>query len=182
MSDPFALAVDFASGALTPATSRTERRVSHLRAHFADREAAAELVGQGDPLVYEVMQYDVAEVPGELVCCTTVIQPGVVGDEYYMTKGHYHAKRQTGEVYLGLSGAGHLLLTNEHGDFRELPMGTGTIGYVAPGWAHRTVNVGDEPFSFLAVYLADSGHDYETIEQTGFPRRMVKTADGPSLR
>ena len=48
-------------------------------------------------------------------------------------------------------------------------MRPGTVAYVAPCWAHRTVNTGSEPFVFLAVYHGDAGHDYGTIETEGFP-------------
>ena len=59
--DPFALIVDFRSGALEPHTSRTERRVSDMHGAYADEQALSQLVKDGDPLVYEVLQYDVPE-------------------------------------------------------------------------------------------------------------------------
>ncbi|MGD0875316.1 MAG: glucose-6-phosphate isomerase family protein [Acidimicrobiales bacterium] len=180
--DPFALIVDFRSGALEPHTSRTERRVSDMHGAYADEQALSQLVKDGDPLVYEVLQYDVPEEVGQLICCTTVLQPGTVGDEYFMTKGHYHAARDTGEVYLGLSGHGYLLLMTEDGGRAAKSMGPGALAYVPPYWAHRTVNTGEEPFVFLAVYPGQAGHDYGTIEKTGFPERVLRTPEGVVLR
>lgn len=180
--DPFALALDFGSGRLDPYTTRIERRVSDLRGAFADDAALERLVAGGDPLVYEVLQYDVPEETGQLICCTTVIQPGAVGDEYFLTKGHYHAVRETGEVYVGLSGRGYLLLMTEDGRTEATPMEHGTVAYVPPSWAHRTVNTGDEPFVFFAVYPGQAGHDYGAIEQTGFGRRVLRSDEGPVLR
>jgi glucose-6-phosphate isomerase len=172
--EPFALALDLATGDLAPHTTRIVRRVSDMRGLYADADAEADLVAGGDPVVYEVRQYDVPGDDGQLVCCTTVIRPGLVGDEYFMTKGHFHEKRETGEVYLGLRGRGYLLMFVDD-QAAELELGPGTLAYVPPYWAHRTLNVGDEPFSFLAVYPADAGHDYATIEATGFPRRVVRS-------
>ena len=180
--DPFALALDLRTGALEPYTTRIERRVSDLRGAFADSGALERLVAAGDPLVYEVLQYDVPEEVGQLVCCTTVIHPGVVGAEYYMTKGHYHAERDTGEVYVGLHGRGYLLLMTEEGRSSATPMETGTVAYVPPRWAHRTVNTGDERFVFFAVYPGQAGHDYGSIEETGFPKRVLASSEGPVLR
>src|SRR6185437_15999218 len=37
---------------------------------------------------------------------TTFIEPGCVGDEYFMTKGHFHAKRNRGEYYVTAAGSG----------------------------------------------------------------------------
>ena len=182
LPDPFALALDFQSGALEPYTTRIERRASDLRGAFADAAALERLVEGGDPLVYEVLQYDVPEEVGQLICCTTVIHPGIAGDEYFMTKGHYHAVRDTGEVYVGLSGRGYLLLMTEEGESAATLMEHGTVAYVPPRWAHRTVNTGDEPFVFFAVYPGQAGHDYGSIEETGFTHRVLRTPEGPVLR
>jgi glucose-6-phosphate isomerase len=153
-----------------------------MRGAYADGDAVEQLIGDGDPVVYEVLQYDVPEETGQLISCTTVIQPGTVGDEYFMTKGHYHSDRATGEVYLGLSGNGYLLLMTEEGGAAATPMAPGTMAYVPPYWAHRTVNTGDEPFVFFAVYPGQAGHDYGSIEQTGFAQRVHSTPQGPVLR
>jgi glucose-6-phosphate isomerase, archaeal len=179
---PFALSLDLESGELEPYTTRIERRLSSLRGAFADEGAFAARVDSGDPLVYEVEQYDVPEETGQLICCTTVIQPGTVGGELFMTKGHFHADRDTGEVYVGLRGRGYLLLATEAGEHAELPMERGTVAYVPPRWAHRTVNTSNEPFAFLAVYPAQAGHDYGSIESTGFPQRVFMTDAGTEVR
>jgi glucose-6-phosphate isomerase len=180
--DPFALMLDWRTGALEPHTSRTERHVSDMQGAYADQAAVSQLVAHGDPLVYEVLQYDVPEEVGQLICCTTVLHPGTVGEEYFMTKGHYHSVRDTGEVYLGLSGNGQLLLMTEDGGKAATPMGPGTVAYVPPCWAHRTVNTGEDPFVFFAVYPGQAGHDYGTIEQTGFPKRVMRTPQGAVLQ
>jgi glucose-6-phosphate isomerase len=90
-----------------------------------------------------------------------------------MTKGHYHAKRDRGEVYVGMSGEGSVLLQLEDGTVRSVPMRPGTAAYVPPYWAHRTVNTGSAPFSFFSVWPGDAGHDYATIERFGFAKIMV---------
>jgi len=180
--DPFALALDLDSGRLEPHTTRIERHLSDLRAAFADRDELERLVTGGDPLVYEVLQYDVPSEVGQLVCCTTVIRPGAVAGEFFMTKGHYHSERETGEVYLGLAGEGYLLLMTEDGGSAATPMRRGTVAYVPPRWAHRTVNTGDEPFVFFAVYPGQAGHDYGAISETGFAQRVLASPEGPVLR
>lgn len=179
--EPFALRLDLGSGLLEPATTHIERRVSSLRGQVADERALERLVDEGDPVAYVVLQRDVPEEVGQLVCCTTVIRPGVIGSEYFMTKGHFHADRETGEVYLGLSGHGLLLLQTEDGDTAELEMGPGTVAYVPPRWAHRSVNTGEEPYVFFAVYPGQAGHDYGSIETSGFLRRVLRTPDGPAV-
>jgi glucose-6-phosphate isomerase len=177
--EPFALALSLDSGRLEPHTSRIERRASEMEGLYVDEAALAALVGAGDPVVYEVEQRDVPKEVGQLVCCTTIIEPGAVGDEYFMTKGHFHAVRETGEIYLGLSGEGRLLLQTEDGETAVLAIERGTVAYVPPCWAHRTVNVGEEPLAFFAVYPGQAGHDYGAIESSGFTRRVLRGASGP---
>jgi glucose-6-phosphate isomerase, archaeal len=174
--EPFVLALE--SGRLDPHTSRIERRASAMAGAYDDAAALQELIAAGDPVVYEVEQRDVPEEVGQLICCTTVIHPGTVGDEYFMTKGHFHAVRETAEIYLGLAGQGRLVLQDERGAATVLPMESGTVAYVPPGWAHRTVNTGEEPLVFFAVYPGQAGHDYAAIEASGFSLRVLRTDAG----
>lgn len=169
---PFTAVVD-AHGELSPATSTVERRLSQMRGMYHDSDAEAAALREGDPLVYQVYQYDVPSFAGELIPCTTILHPGRVGDEFFMTKGHYHEQRDRAEIYYGLSGEGRLVLAKD-GVSETLPMDPGTVAYVPPYWAHRTVNTGKEPLVFLAVYPGDAGHDYGTIETDGFPQVIVE--------
>ncbi len=47
-----------------------------------------------------------------------------------------------------------------------------------PGWAHRSVNTGDEPYAFLAVYPGGAGHDYGWVLEHGMGSRAYRGADG----
>jgi len=94
----FAMAVD-AQGFLEPWTSKIERRLADMAGMYADADAERAAIAAGDPLVYEVFQHDMPEHPGELVVCTTRLYPGRVGDEYFMTKGHYHRIRERQQQY-----------------------------------------------------------------------------------
>jgi glucose-6-phosphate isomerase, archaeal len=169
----FSMVVD-AEGVLKPWTSKVERRLSDMAGMYANAAAEREAIAADDALVYDVFQYDMPEHAGELVVCTTRLYPGKVGDEFFMTKGHYHEVRERGEVYYGLTGDGRLVVAKDDGSADVIPMGPGTVAYVAPCWSHRTVNTGSEPFVFLAVYHGDAGHDYGTIETEGFPQLVVE--------
>jgi len=61
---------------------------------------------------------------------------------------------------------------------RWLDMAPGIIGYIPPGWAHRSVNVGDGPYSFLAVYPGGAGHDYGWVLEHGMGRRVLAADPG----
>ena len=175
---PFVTAVDFSTGAFSPRRQVYQRRLSDMWRSYADREEAARILREeGDRLIYEVHAAALPDEEGQIPHGTTCIRPGRIGDEYHMTKGHYHARREQGEVYFGLSGRGMLLLQTESGETSAIEMIAGSAAYIPPYWAHRTVNIGAEDFVFLSVWPAEAGHDYGSIERDGF-RVQVLLRDG----
>jgi glucose-6-phosphate isomerase len=173
---PFTTMLDLESGRLEPERELVERRLSHMRDLFLDGSAEA-----GDPLIYRVFGIPVPPTGANVLSSTTVIEAGTIGSEYFMTKGHFHEARDRAEVYLGLAGEGRLVLATEDGRHAIEPIGPGTVGYVPGGWAHRSVNVGDEPLVFFAAYVGDAGHDYASVEERGFPVLVVRGEEGPEV-
>jgi len=175
---PFKTEVDFASGVFEPTRNIITRKLSNMATMYADVESAQAILDAGDdPTIYEVHVTELPEEEGHILHCTTKIYPGKIGDEYYMTKGHYHAVREQGEVYFGLSGEGYLVMQTESGESSTIAMKAGTAAYVPPYWAHRTINTGTEPFVFFAAWAGEAGHDYGTIERDGF-RQLLVDRDG----
>jgi glucose-6-phosphate isomerase len=170
---PFTAMLDLDSGELANPANRLLRTASDMRGHYADAAALERLIEEeGDPLHYEVFGVPVPEEYGHLVYCISKLQPGTVGDEFFMTKGHYHDILETGEIYLCLRGEGYMLLKTSDGRCAAERMTRGGLVYVPPYWAHRSVNTGDEPLLSLCVYPGDAGHNYGDIESEGFPRRV----------
>ncbi|MDH3251243.1 MAG: hypothetical protein OEM41_00550, partial [Ignavibacteria bacterium] len=48
-----------------------------------------------------------------------------------------------------------------------------TTVYVPGGTAHRTVNVGDVPLTYLGVYPAAAGHDYSPLVGWNFSQVII---------
>jgi len=178
---PFNSYMNLVTGEIRSGKSVVVRRVSDVAGVYQDRAAAERLAGGENPIVYQVFNVPVPEERGHLQHCVSVIYPGKVGAEYHMTKGHFHAHRATGEIYLGLQGEGKLLLQDEGGKVEVLEMAPGSISYIPPHWAHRTVNTGAAPLVFFAVYPGEAGHDYGTIEDKGFARLVVERGGKPAV-
>lgn len=179
---PFQTQLDLQSGIIQPTDHIIQRKLSQMRGMYQANDLAESMLDQSnDPTIYDVYVVELPEENGQVLHCTTVLHSGKIGNEYYMTKGHYHSKRDQGEVYLGLSGEGYLLLQTEDGKFDAQKMSKGTIAYVPPYWAHRTVNVGSEPFVFFAAWPGDAGHDYGSIETSGFYKLLVERDGQPTL-
>jgi len=179
---PFQVILDFESGSLTPAAGEFSRRLSDMVGAYIDEEAARSLLARGDdPVIYTGYDASVPQEAGHLTFRTTIIMPGTIGSEYFMTKGHHHV-RDSAEFYLGMSGAGVLLMQSRAGDFAQQNLEPRASIYVPPGWAHRTVNTGGTPLVFLAVYFGDAGHDYDSVADVGFAWRVFRGARGPEMR
>jgi glucose-6-phosphate isomerase len=150
---------------------------------FHNRAAAERYLEEhGDVLLYEVFEKKIPEVDGELQFCSSITYPGKIGGEYFMTKGHFHARRDTAEIYYTLRGRGYMLMETEDGSGFELGvMLPGRTIYVPPFWAHRSINIGDEPLISLPVYPGDAGHDYGVIETSGFRHVVVERRGEPAV-
>ena len=161
--------------------SHIQRRLSGLLGHFADRKACQAMLDAADPVIYDVYANHRPETTGELLSGLTIVHPGRVGDEYFMTRGHYHAVRDTAEIYYCLAGRGVLLMENELGETAVEEFVPGRVVYVTPRWAHRSVNTGAEDLVTFFVYPAHAGHDYGTIDSTGFRKRVLDKDGVPAI-
>jgi len=177
--EPVAITYSAEDGTMSPPGPLLTRRMSDLEGLFADTEAWRAAAEGDDPVVYTVSSSLVPETARELPQSITSIEPGDCGGELYLTKGHQHPDAQ-GEIYLGLAGTGGLLMFDGR-EHRWLDMAPGTVGYIPPGWAHRSVNTGTETYRFLAVYPGSAGHDYGWVLQHGMGRRARRTPGGFEL-
>jgi glucose-6-phosphate isomerase len=155
------------------------RTLGELSGIFLDAEAYAAL--PAETLVYEVHSHlSVDEgTPGGLYFGLTKLYPGKVGEEYFMTKGHFHRQADRAEYYWCLGGEGILLLMDARREMQGEKMFSGSLHYIPGGVAHRVANVGSQPLLFAAAWPSDAGHDYETIAADGFSAHLLEI-DGMS--
>ncbi len=173
---PFTIDFDLITG-YSQAKNSTKRPLSKMKGMYADDVAFDSAIQNDDPLVYEFYELDLPETPGNLLFGTSIVYPGKVGDEYFMTKGHFHTILDTGEVYYCLSGYGAMLMENPEGDWDIQYFSPGKAVYVPPRYAHRSINLGNETLVTFFTFRADAGHDYGTIETKGY-RKLVVERDG----
>jgi glucose-6-phosphate isomerase len=174
--------VDPANGALLgDPIVRTTRTLRDLGGVFADEAARAamsqEIVAYRVDCYFPVPQ----DTVGGLFFGATFLEAGRVGEEYFITKGHFHAKIDTAEYYWCIRGQGILLLMDEQRRCQAQRMKPGSLHYIPGRTAHRVANVGDQTLCFGACWPADAGHDYESIATYGFSARVLRIDGMPAV-
>ena len=179
-SDPFSVYFSL-TGGLSDTEPSIKRRLSAMKGMYADDTALERMLQSEDPLLYEFYDLGVKESEGNLAFGTSIVYPGKVGDEYYMTKGHFHTILDTAEVYYCIGGQGLMLMENPEGEWAAEPFTPGRAVYVPGRYAHRSINTGTEPLITFYVFRADAGHDYGSIETKGFRRIVVERNGEPAV-
>jgi glucose-6-phosphate isomerase len=178
--EPGVTRVNIADGRLEGATNRYVKTFRDLQGLYEDEKALSAVISEkGDEVAYEVTDFKPSANSGDMIIGVTRMEPGKIGREYYMTRGHIHARPNRPEMYYGESGLGVMLLESPDGQVRAIEIGPKTMCYVPPFWIHRSVNVGSEPLVMTFAYPADSGQDYDIIAKAGgMKSRIVDDGKG----
>lgn len=166
-----------ADGGMQGRSGTYEKYLGDLVGVYSDAAAyAAEVKARGaTALAYRVEEHRNDEGAGALIIGTSRLLPGLVGEEFAVTRGHLHVQADRAELYYCLSGQGVMLLETLDGESHAVELTPGQAAHVPGHWIHRSVNTGDEPFVTLFCYGADAGQDYELIAQAGGMTQLVVT-------
>ena len=155
-----------------------KRNLSKMAGQYSDQTAYDKILQTEDVLLYEVYELKRPEIAGEILHGISIVHPGKIGNEFFMTKGHYHTVLDTAEIYYTLQGEGYMVMETPEGDWAVEKLVAGSVLYVPPRWAHRSVNIGsEEDLVMFFAYPGNAGHDYGTIETQGF-RKLIMDVDG----
>lgn len=176
---PTSVFINLASGLVDQGAGLVERRLSEMAPFFADQNAVAEITRTENRLIYDMVHHYFLTSVSDMSMAVSRIQPGKVGDEYHMTKGHFHARDDQPENYFCLQGTGFLLMETLDGDFRAVPWKPGVLTHIPGQWAHRVVNTGKDVLFFVSAFHKAAGHEYRRVEENGFAQIVVEREGKP---
>lgn len=177
---PFATFLNASSLEMQPNTGGYVKYIGDLGGIYADEDSFQQLAElRGGEIAYRVNELRFAERSNDLITGISVLNPGKVGSEFFMTRGHLHRRADRPETYYCLSGHGVLLMESLAGKVEAAEMRPGNLVYVPPFWIHRSVNVGSEIFATLFSYPADAGQNFEIVRKAGGFKLLV-IGDGES--
>ena len=174
LASPSQCRVDLKAGQLEGFTNSYEKYYRELVGLYQDQTEFSHLLAEkADAIAYQVTEYRPSTNSGDMIFGVTRMEPGKVGSEYYMTRGHIHAKPNRTEIYCGEAGQGIMLLESPAGEICTVEIFPRSICYVPPYWIHRSINIGNEPLVMTFAYPADSGQDYDIIAKAGGMRSRI---------
>jgi len=128
---------------------KVTRKLNDMKDRFKNPEGV-----KGNPLLYSVFIKDF----GVFETGMTVIEPGTINKEFFMTKGHRH-KKPFSEIYILTEGKGKLLIQGS--ETKIINMKKNNV-YIIPGkTGHRLINTGNKKFGVYTIYAKNAGHDYD---------------------
>ena len=164
-----------------PDRSSTKRHLADVKQMFVNVTEAERILEKENPLVYEFYELGIPSHSGDLAFGTSITYPGQVAGEYYMTKGHFHQILETAEVYYCIQGRGMMMMENPEGEWDCQELTPGQALYVPKRFAHRSINIGENPLITFFCFRADAGHDYKTIETKGFRKVVIQKNGKPEI-
>ena len=165
--------VAFGASLMVNPTKVEERRLRDMDGFFHDQEAYNGADKQ--ELVYRTYYFNF----DGMSCAITDMFPGSIGNEFYLTKGHFHEPPGMSEVYIFLRGHGVSVMQHRSKKKPVLiaPLMQGTVVFSPPFYAHRTVNIGRDVLSWISIFNTKARLDYEPIVKEGF-RALIIEKDG----
>ena len=176
--DPVLVNFKKITGNFPQATGHYSKKFGELEGLYGDEMEFKKMFPKWkNRVVYMVWEHRSSENEGDLVFGTSVMKPGRVGDEFFLTRGHQHQKAFCAETYFCLSGKGVILMESPDGEVKALKLDRGKLVYVPPFWFHRSVNIGSAELVTLFTYNSDAGQNYEILKNQGGMRKRVVTTD-----
>lgn len=179
---PFTFEINIKDAIIPTYDNHIVRKLSSMEGQYLDIKAYGEMLKKEDVLLYEVYEKLAPQIPGELIQGLSIVHPGKIGKEYFMTKGHFHSILNTAELYYCLKGHGYMLMETPDGEWQAEEIKSGIAVYVPGSWAHRSINIhNSEDLVTLFCYPANAGHDYATIETKGFRKLIIDKNGKPEV-
>jgi glucose-6-phosphate isomerase len=88
-----------------------------MQDYFSNHTAIQPILAHSNPLIYEYWEMEYSGSGNGISFGMTRIQPGQIGNEYFFTKGHFHADGSGDEMHMTLDGQGLVLLLDREGKY-----------------------------------------------------------------
>jgi len=144
---------------------RVIRKLKDMKGRFQNYEKVKEILNKKNPVIYRVYRKEDKNEKTGNIKSLTVIYPGCIGKEYFMTKGHKHKKRAP-ERYILVKGKGILLLQKDKCKKKELIKNKEVT--ISGKEGHRLVNIGK--LEVITIEYKETEKDYDII----FKKRILK--------
>ena len=131
--NPYTSKIRPEDGLMKEAHNHLLRNLSSMKGQYANQEAFEGLLKKRTcSLTKSDENINMPKAAGELYHGSSIVHPGKVGDEYFMTKGHFHQVLDTAEVYYCVHGHGYMMMETPEGEWAAEELTPGIVLYVPP--------------------------------------------------
>ncbi len=141
-------------------------KLSDMEGYFADKDAYQRMLKK-NPTVYKVYR----KIINGIELSLTILHPGKVGKQHFMTRGHYHLKPYL-ELMMLLKGKG-IFVEKKGKKIIKTNLEKNKVYVLLPDYAHRTVNTGNKEMEFITVQKAGAGHNYKKFKKEAMEKIIV---------
>lgn len=122
-----------------------------------------------ETLIYEHIVKESEPGDGHLNWGHITLYPGMVKDQYFCTKGHFHMDDNAEEYLLCMQGDGLIMFMSREGECWCEELEEGSLHKVPAGTARRLINIGSTPLMLSECLPSNAGFDFDSIDEKPFP-------------
>lgn len=78
----------------------SKRYLSNIADMFYDTEKTGKILKNENSFIYEFYEIRIPKTVGDIAFDISIVYPGKIGNEYFMTKGHFYMVLETAEACL----------------------------------------------------------------------------------
>lgn len=121
-----------------------------------------------ETVIYEHVVKESTPGEGHLNWGHITLYPGMVDDQYFCTKGHFHVNPDAEEYLLCMKGNGLVMFLSREGECWCEELEEGSLHKIPADIARRLINIGDEPLMISQCIPSNAGYDYDSIDEHPF--------------
>lgn len=119
-------------------------------------------------VIYEHIVKESTPEEGHLNWGHITLYPGLVDDQYFCTRGHFHIDPEAEEYLLCMKGSGLVMFLSREGECWCEELEEGSLHKIPAGIGRRLINIGDEPLMISQCFPSNAGFDYDSIDESSF--------------
>ena len=133
-------------------SEKDARKLQDMKKYFEDKKEVNTILKKKNPVIYRIYRKKL----GAQHLSLTILNPGKISNEYFMTKGHKHVSPSP-EIYIQIKGKGKLIL----GQNKIITLKKNKKVKIKGTTSHRLVNIGKTKLEVITIEDKNTKKNYK---------------------